>query len=370
MKPDNNKIHLILFFTKGSSLQSWHSSGILEREVALYLQLVQNGIDVSFVTYGHRQDLKFAAHIPGIRIVCNCWGLPVKLYTVLLPYLHAKILKTGDIFKSNQMNGADVSLRAAQIWKKKVIARCGFMWSDLARQSIYHDFEEAYQVERKVFSGSSQVVVTTKRMRDYVIQNHRISGEKISVIPNYVLTDLFAPLKGDPAKNRICFIGRLNEEKNPLTLVRACAHTNVSLVMAGEGPLKEQVRSLARELNVKLELLGSVPHTQLPSILGESALFVLLSPKEGHPKTLLEAMSCGVPVVGADSPGIRELIEHGETGWLCEPTPESVRAAINYLLDRPTLRNKIGKSAREYVLKNFSLDRVLNLEMALYQDML
>jgi len=370
VKIDNNKIHLILFFTKGSSLQSWHSSGILEREVALYLQLVQKGIDVSFVTYGDRQDLKFASHIPGIRILCNRWGFPTWLYKSVLPYLHAKDLKSGDIYKSNQMNGADVALRSAQKWKKKVIARCGFMWSDLARQSKYHDFDEAYQVERKVFSGSSQVVVTTKRMKDYVIESHHISSEKINVIPNYVLTDLFAPSKDAPTKNRISFIGRLNEEKNPQTLVRACAHTNVSLVMAGEGPLKEQVRFLASELNVNLKLLGSVPHTQLPSILNSSELFVLLSPKEGHPKTLLEAMSCGVPVIGADSPGIRELIEHGITGWLCEPTPESVRAAINHLLDRPSLRKKIGESARGFVLKNFSLDRILDLEMASYRDLL
>ncbi len=370
MKTHNDKIHLILFFTKGSSLQSWHSSGILEREVALYLQLAQHGFEVSFVTYGDRQDLKFSSDIPGITILCNRWGLPIWLYSLLLPFLHAGHLKSGDIYKSNQMNGADVVLEAARMWNKQFIVRCGFMWSDLARQSKYHDFDEAYNIEAKVFNGSSHVVVTTNRMKDYVIENHRISKNKISVIPNYVLTDLFTPSKQAPTKNKICFIGRINEEKNPLSLVRACAHTGVSLVIIGEGPLKEQVRSLAIELGVDLTLLGSVPHTQIPSVLSSSELFVLLSPKEGHPKTLLEAMACGVPVIGADSPGIRDLIEHGVTGWLTEATPESVRAAIAHLLNQPQLRKQIGETAREFVINNFSLDRILDLEIALYRRLM
>ena len=79
------------------------------------------------------------------------------------------------------------------------------------------------------------------------------------------------------------------------------------------------------------------------STLTKSTIFVLPSFYEGHPKALLEAMSCGAPVLGADSPGIRELIRHGNTGYLCGTDLRSIRVALEELLSSPDAPRGTGK---------------------------
>jgi glycosyltransferase involved in cell wall biosynthesis len=111
-----------------------------------------------------------------------------------------------------------------------------------------------------------------------------------------------------------------------------------------------------------------VPNSELPGYLNRAGLFILPSFYEGHPKALIEAMACGLPVIGADSPGIRELIRHGETGYLCGTEPESIREAIQDLLDSPTLSAQMGHHARQFVIENYSLDRIAELELALLKE--
>jgi glycosyltransferase involved in cell wall biosynthesis len=102
----------------------------------------------------------------------------------------------------------------------------------------------------------------------------------------------------------------------------------------------------------------------LPEEINRSAVFVLPSLYEGHPKALIEAMSCGVAVVGTDVDGIRDVIRHGETGLLCEPTTDALAATLNRVLSDAALRNRLGQAAREFVVREYSLERVVALELA------
>jgi glycosyltransferase involved in cell wall biosynthesis len=74
-------------------------------------------------------------------------------------------------------------------------------------------------------------------------------------------------------------------------------------------------------------------------------------------------MACGLPVIGGDSPGIRELIRHGENGWLCGTDAASIRQAIRTLLGDEALRRRLGQAARAFAVEHFSLDRVVELEL-------
>ncbi len=111
-----------------------------------------------------------------------------------------------------------------------------------------------------------------------------------------------------------------------------------------------------------------MPNAQLPGYVNRAGIFVLLSLYEGHPKALLEAMGCGVAVIGADSPGIREVIRHRETGYLCGTDPLSIRAAIEELLGRPELVSELGRNARQYVKEHYSLDRIFSLESVMLHE--
>jgi glycosyltransferase involved in cell wall biosynthesis len=118
-----------------------------------------------------------------------------------------------------------------------------------------------------------------------------------------------------------------------------------------------------------VRLLGNVQHRQLPGILKSADLFVLPSRYEGHPKTLIEAMACGLPVVGTDVPGIREIIQHGENGYLCGTSPEEIREAIRVILGDSERRVRMGRNAREFVVEHFALDRIVEKELALLEEL-
>lgn len=360
---------LTLFFTRGVSLQTWAQIGSLEREIALYLRLQEKGVQVSFVTYGSKQDFKYTKDLQGIEILCNRWGFSLRWYERLLPFLHAKPLHHASVFKTNQTNGADIALRAARFWRKPLIARCGYMWSDLAgfngRQA---EARQARQIEQSVFLNARRVMVTTPAMKDYAIKQYALSSEHVQVVPNYVLTDVFSPDSQKTQLNRICFIGRLSEEKNLPALIQACAGLDVELILIGEGHLRPSLQELARQLNVNTNMPGNLPHRQLPDMIRQSSIFALVSPHEGHPKSLLEAMSCGTAVLGADSSGIREQIVHGETGWLCGTDAQSIRAGIQHLLGDPQLRQRIGVNARRFIVEHYSLDKIVEIEYNLLRE--
>jgi glycosyltransferase involved in cell wall biosynthesis len=364
--------HLTLFFTRGVSLQTWAKIGSLEREIAPYLRMQQQkGVQVSFVTYGDKTDLQHCEQLRGIEILCNRWNLPPRMYERLIPLLHTRALSRTNLIKTNQTNGADVALRTARLWHKPLLARCGYMWSDLM-QSIGRDNEamQARSIESSVFVRAHGVVVTTLAMKEYVIKNYTIPSKRVHIIPNFVLTDIFSPEKMRPVPRRICFIGRLSEEKNLFSLIQACAGLDVDLHFVGEGHLRAPLQEKAEELGVQLTLHGNLQHHKLPDIICQSALFTLVSLHEGHPKSLLEAMSCGVGVLGADSPGIREQIVHGETGWLVGTDAESIRAGIQHLLANPSLREKLGANARRFILENYSLDKIVEMEYSTIMEIL
>ena len=366
-----SSIRLVFFMTRGMSLEAWDGVGMLEREIALYRRLVDLGIEVSLVTYGGRRELDFSARLPGIRILCNRWHLPLRWYRRMIPLLHGRWLRYGNVFKSNQVHGTMTALRAAALWGKPLIARCGYLPSlflSYSDGSHAPSTRAAIDLESAVFSAARRVVVTTPAMAAEVARRVAGTEAKTAVIPNYVETDRFRPI-GDSAKDTdVLFIGRLAPQKNVEALLEAMAHLDVTATLVGDGPLRDALDRARHRFGDRLQNRDRVDHRDLPDLLNRARLFVLPSHYEGHPKTLIEAMSCGLPVLGADSPGIREVIDHGRTGWLCGTDAESLRHAIGHLLRHPDLCRRMGVQARAFAEENFSLDHIVGTERALLDD--
>jgi glycosyltransferase involved in cell wall biosynthesis len=345
--------------------------GMLEREIAVYKRLLRRGFDVSFVTYGSETDLAFSDKTDGIRILCNQTGLPPEAYETALGSLHRDSLESCHIIKTNQIYGAELALSASQAFHKPLVARCGYMWSQNAAREHGPDSEAAIHaraVEEKVFLGANRVVVTTPAMRDDVLQRIPDVVFKIAVIPNYVDTEVFKPGLSVRDEPTLIFVGRIAPEKNLSALLEAIRPLQVRLVLIGEGKIRPELQRRFPSLNGRISWEGNVPNSELPEYLNRAGLFILPSLYEGHPKALIEAMACGLPVIGADSPGIRELIHHGETGYLCGTEPESIRKAIQDVLNSPTLSAHMGRHARQFVIENYSLDRIAELELALLKE--
>ena len=172
----------------------WSEIGMLEREVALYKALQPYLGGVSFVTYGDRNDLKYKETLKGIQILCNRWGFPNRFYCWLLMNFYPLFWKKATIVKSNQIQGADIALKAAQRAGKKFIARCGYLYSDFMERKYGKNSQQAYKarfIEEKIFLEADQIVVTTPLTKQIILDRYKTHPEKVAVIPNYVLTDVF-----------------------------------------------------------------------------------------------------------------------------------------------------------------------------------
>lgn len=367
--------HLVLFFTRGVTLADWRRMGMLGRELALYRRLVEAGMRVSFVTGGGSDDVALAEEIAPIEVCCNRWNLPGWLYAAALPWLHRKTLRDCDVIKTNQTDGGLSALRAARWWRKPMIARCGYMWSAFHAQR-YGEADRrarrARRIEERLFTSATRVQVTTDGMADDI--HTRFGGEisaRVRLVPNYVQTDLFCPRNESASEPEadLIFIGRHSRQKNLPALLEAARDLPIRLVIIGGGGADHaDLEPFVEGGRVQVEWRGPMPHGRLPDALRDAKAFVLPSHYEGHPKALIEAMACGMPVIVSDRPGLRELVQHGQTGYVCGIEAPQIRAAIEAVLGDRDLRARLGVAARAFAGEFFSLESVFDLEVAVIEE--
>ena len=95
------------------------------------------------------------------------------------------------------------------------------------------------------------------------------------------------------------------------------------------------------------------------------------SHREGLPKALLEAASCGKPIVATDVPGCREIVQEGINGFLVPPRNSIALAeALIKLITNKELRLQMGSRGREIVIKEFAVEKVVAKTMTLYEELL
>ncbi|ATH92862.1 glycosyltransferase family 4 protein [Bacillus glycinifermentans] len=150
----------------------------------------------------------------------------------------------------------------------------------------------------------------------------------------------------------LSYVGRLAPEKDLETLLMTADHPSlqkdVHWLIAGDGPFKKE---LEKRAPANMTFAGYVKGEELSSIYASSDLFVFPSPTETFGNAALEALACGTPVVGADSGGLKDFIQHGKNGFLAEPkNPEAFAAHILEILSNDGLKKQMGEEARSYAL--------------------
>jgi N-acetyl-alpha-D-glucosaminyl L-malate synthase BshA len=143
------------------------------------------------------------------------------------------------------------------------------------------------------------------------------------------------------------------------------------LLLVGEGPERLFAQQLVKELRLvdDVRFLGQIDHTE--SVLRCADVFLLPSEQESFGLAALEALACGVPVVGATTGGLPEVVRHGETGYLY-PVGEirdMALAAIDLLSDEQRYQ-RFSETARKQAIKNFDIKVILPQWEAFYQEVL
>jgi len=203
-------------------------------------------------------------------------------------------------------------------------------------------------------------------MKTTVIEKHGISPRRIDVIPNYVDTDLFEPARLNKSEfPRAGYVGRLEPKKNVINLAKAFEGLDLELEIVGEGSLREELEATAKNARLNLLLRGQMANSMLAKFYQSLSFYVQPSHLEHHPKTLIEAMACGLPVIASNRKGNRELIQNMRTGILCETDSSSIRKSIVWILEHPEEATELGSNARQFVADNFSMETVLKAEIKL-----
>lgn len=362
---------IALFFTKGMSLKKWDDLGMLERELLLYKELANHFDKIYFFTYGDNSEMEYQKYLPdNIKIFPNKSKLPLKLYSLLLPFFYFKEIRQSDILKTNQMSGSWTAVVAKWISGKKLVVRCGYEWLEVMekRKMVFWKLKLAAFLENLAYKSANICVFSNKADKEFARKRFGLSADKLVTIPNFVNTELFKPVPVTKEKGRVIFIGKLEDQKNVFQLIEAVSTLPVKLIIIGNGSLRPTLERFAKEKNTSVEFWGSIPNKQLPEELNKSELFILPSLYEGHPKVLLEAMSCGLPCIGTNVKGIDSVIEHEKNGYLCEIGVESIRSAIKRVLNDSELQARISKGARETVLNNFAFQKIVQMELSVYND--
>lgn len=159
----------------------------------------------------------------------------------------------------------------------------------------------------------------------------------------------------------IVFVGTLNESKGVRVLTEAFAriasrHADADLVYVGSGMLLEDIRTMAAAsgLSHRVHLIGKRPFSEVPHILLACDVFCLPSFAEGLPKSVVEGMAAGLPVVATNVGGIPDVMSHGECGILISPRDVSGLAeAMDRLLANPDEAARMGSVGQAIAKTHF-----------------
>lgn len=245
----------------------------------------------------------------------------------------------------------------------------GIPFSFVAHGSDLH--VDRHMLDRKIAEASFAVAISRDNLDEMVAECGDWARAKIDVVHCGVDTDRLRPLAvATPGRPfTVMSIGTLHEVKGQAILVDACrelrdAGIAVRCRFIGDGPDEAalQARIDAAGLSETVTLDGRRTRDEVIELLSKTDVLVAPSVptrsgrREGIPVVLMEAMSCGLPVVASRLSGIPELVEDGVSGILVTPGDASaVASAIRQLADDPAMRARMGAAARARVVRDFDL---------------
>jgi glycosyltransferase involved in cell wall biosynthesis len=213
-----------------------------------------------------------------------------------------------------------------------------------------------------------------------------VASRKVRVIPNGIDAEALRAPAGDRVRVRAelglrpdefvwLAIGRLLPQKDYPTLLEAfapLARNPARLLIAGRGPLLDELQQQAQRLNIASQVVFLGVRQDIASLLAAADGFALSSAWEGMPNVVMEALSAGTPVVATEVGGVPELVTAGKSGLLAPPrNPPALSQAMRQLMAlAPEQRQRMGQAGREHIEEHYALGAMANRWMALYRELL
>ena len=182
--------------------------------------------------------------------------------------------------------------------------------------------------------------------------------------------------EGPDRRPVVGWLGRLMPEKGPLEFLKVAARIEeerrtAEFLLAGEGPLKDAVRTMADDLGLRQKITFVFEGVEAEAVLPVMDVFVSTSRSEGLGLSVIEAMACGKPVVATAQGGQFDVVRDGHSGYLYQPGDIDACAARTLsLISNPEAAREMGVNGREIVEEQFDARNVAVKLMEVYEQIL
>jgi len=309
-----------------------------------------------------------------------CWYVPMNTKNEFSLKIARSAFRLSKRIKSNHIDIVHSNSRTTQVLGC-ILKR----FNNVRHIFTCHGFFKR-RLSRRIFPcWSDEVIAISAQVQEHLINDFRLSKERISLICNGIDTERFTPVSFNNKKEAkislglssnpvIGILARLSDVKGHKYLIEAMkevllVYPNAQLLIAGEGRMEIGLKRLARDLNINRSVHFVSNAIDTRKIISALDLFVLPSLQEGLGLALMEAMSMGLAVVGSAVGGIKTLIQDRHNGLLVRPGDSlAIAQAITSLISDPDLALNLGENARKYIIKEFSLEKMILGTERVYQS--
>lgn len=357
-------------------------SGVVATELGK--SLARLGNEIHFITTGHPPRLSgYDERVYLHKVVTGEYPL-FQQYTPYSLSLAVKIREVAEQYRLDLVHvhyaiphAASAFLAKEMLKPRHLPTMTTLHGTDITLVGIMPSY---YEITRFSIEKSDAVTAVSEFLRRETISEFRIE-HPIEVIHNFVDVDLFriqenpcaARARLSPKGERVLMhISNFRKVKNlPIVLQvfsEVLKHVPARLALVGDGPEREATERQADEMGIlgRVDFLGD--QESIADILPAADVFLLPSQHESFGLAALEAMACGVPVVGSRIGGLPEVIVHEETGFLCDPSDVACMTAIILgLFNDEDHRRAIGRAARARAVREFNRDLIVGRYVDAYR---
>ncbi len=233
------------------------------------------------------------------------------------------------------------------------------------------------QKERWLWPLSRRIICNARVLEGIMVRRFRVDPNRVVVIPNAVDTARFSPGQEERTPfPSVLYVGRLVDEKDPLTLLRAFRivsgrHPDARLTLVGNGRLRPKVEKAIRSFSLQSRVACLRGTGDILPHLRKAWIFALPSRREASPHVVMEAMAAGLPVVATRVGGVPELVEDGRTGFLVRPgRPAELASAMEEILIDGRKRREMGFNARREMLSRPTPEEMVRKTEAVFMEAL
>ena len=293
-----------------------------------------------------------------------------------------KLLRDSDIIHVHDalsFGAAKRALQKAGISKPIVLTVHGFLANEMS--SKYHfgaeEREEVERLEEDAYQKADYVVAVEKNRLKKVMGFREKDAE---VMHNWIDSERFCPPVPKDKKTISVLVPRRLVKKNGVRFALEAfvgLRKEFELVISGDGPEKAALETYAAEkgLGGRVKIIGNVSEEEIREIYRNSDVVIIPSINyggdiEGLSMSILEALSCGKPVIATEVGGNPEIIKTGFNGIVVpEQDASAIREALLKMQDKE-FRKTLGKNAREDIAKNYSMDAGISKIKKVYESVL